>query len=275
MIEIPEAQTLAKQSNQFLTGRTMTKVEANHTPHGFAWYAGDPAQYPQILTDRVIESAFSVGGFVRIQAQDSEMVFFDGVNLRLIPAGTKRPAKHQFIAELDDGSALVVTTQMYGGIMAFAKGAWENGYYQVAADKPSPLSDEFSEVYFDKLCAGLPGKLSVKALLATEQRIPGLGTGVLQDILFISGIHPKKKLSALTDEDKERIYHAIKTVLREMTDQGGRDTEKDLLGAPGGYSTILSRKTAGTPCPRCNAIIKKEAYLGGSIYYCPSCQQAE
>ena len=32
MIEIPEAQTLAKQSNQFLTGRTMTKVEANHTP---------------------------------------------------------------------------------------------------------------------------------------------------------------------------------------------------------------------------------------------------
>jgi hypothetical protein len=27
-------------------------------------------------------------------------------------------------------------------------------------------------------------KLSLKALLATEQRIPGLGNGVLQDILF-------------------------------------------------------------------------------------------
>ena len=275
MIEIPEAQTLASQSNEFLKGRTMTKVEANHTPHGFAWYAGDPVQYPLILTDRVIEFAFSAGGFVRIRAQDAELVFSDGVNLRLIPAGVKRPAKHQFLAELDDGSALVASVQMYGGLMAFPEGTWENGYYQVAVDKPSPLSDAFSEAYFDELCASQPGKLSAKALLATEQRIPGLGNGVLQDILFYCGIHPKKKLSTLTDGDKERMYQAIKTVLREMTELGGRDTEKDLLDAPGGYPTVLSRKTAGTSCPRCNAIIKKEAYLGGSIYYCPVCQQAE
>ncbi|MFR3482665.1 MAG: endonuclease VIII [Clostridia bacterium] len=270
MIEIPEAQTLAKQSNQFLTGRTMTKVEANHTPHGFAWYAGDPAQYPQILTDRVIESAFSVGGFVRIQAQDSEMVFFDGVNLRLIPAGTKRPAKHQFIAELDDGSALVVTTQMYGGIMAFAKGAWENGYYQVAADKPSPLSDEFSEVYFDKLCAGLPGKLSVKALLATEQRIPGLGNGVLQDILFISGIHPKKKLSALTA--KTKAYLSNQTVLREMTDQGGAIRKGSIKCARGIRQSSAVRPPGHRAHGECH---HRRSHLGGSIYYCPSCQQAE
>jgi formamidopyrimidine-DNA glycosylase len=57
-----------------------------------------------------------------------------------------------------------------------------------------------------------------------------------------------------------------------MAEQGGPDTERDLFGQPGGYRTVLSRNTAGTPCPACGSIIVKEAYLGGSIYYCPRCQ---
>ncbi|MFA6873005.1 MAG: zinc finger domain-containing protein, partial [Bacteroidaceae bacterium] len=27
------------------------------------------------------------------------------------------------------------------------------------------------------------------------------------------------------------------------------------------------------PCPRCGNQIRKEAYMGGSIYYCPTCQK--
>jgi formamidopyrimidine-DNA glycosylase len=47
---------------------------------------------------------------------------------------------------------------------------------------------------------------------------------------------------------------------------------KDLFGQYGKYQTKLSKKTLGTPCPRCKNIIQKEAYLGGSIYYCSECQ---
>jgi formamidopyrimidine-DNA glycosylase len=43
--------------------------------------------------------------------------------------------------------------------------------------------------------------LSAKAFLATEQRIPGLGNGVLQDILFTAGIHPKRKMAAISEEE--------------------------------------------------------------------------
>jgi formamidopyrimidine-DNA glycosylase len=61
-------------------------------------------------------------------------------------------------------------------------------------------------------------------------------------------------------------------VLQAMVSQGGRDTETDLFGQPGGYQTVLSKNTVDKPCPVCAALIKKEAYLGGSIYYCPGCQ---
>jgi formamidopyrimidine-DNA glycosylase len=117
------------------------------------------------------------------------------------------------------------------------------------------------------------GKLSTKAFLATEQRIPGLGNGVLQDILWTAGIHPKRKLESLSDDEVGQLYNAVKTVLEAMVDGGGRDTERDLYGCNGGYRTILSRHTVDMPCPACGTPIRKAAYLGGSIYFCEGCQK--
>lgn len=69
------------------------------------------------------------------------------------------------------------------GLWCFKEGDFKNQYFLQAKEKPSPLSDEFDKVYFDSIISkqGNEG-LSAKALLATEQRIPGLGNGVLQDI---------------------------------------------------------------------------------------------
>jgi formamidopyrimidine-DNA glycosylase len=57
-----------------------------------------------------------------------------------------------------------------------------------------------------------------------------------------------------------------------MTNMGGRDTEKDLFGNIGGYKTILSKNTFKNPCPHCGDAIVKETYLGGAVYFCPTCQ---
>ena len=58
-----------------------------------------------------------------------------------------------------------------------------------------------------------------------------------------------------------------------MKDYGGRDTEKDLFGKPGGYRTILSSKTLTYPYRVCGSGLKREAFLGGNIYFCPECQK--
>jgi formamidopyrimidine-DNA glycosylase len=56
-------------------------------------------------------------------------------------------------------------------------------------------------------------------------------------------------------------------------EKGGRDTELDLFGRPGGYRTVLSKNAAGMPCPKCGTLIRKESYMGGSIYLCENCQE--
>ena len=105
---------------------------------------------------------------------------------------------------------------MYGGLWCFKEGDFENQYYFLAKEKLSPLSNEFDRTYFDSIISA-PGneKISTKALLATEQRIPGLGNGVLQDILYNARIHPKRKVNTFTDTDIENLYNSIKSTLAQ------------------------------------------------------------
>ena len=49
MIELPEALTLAKQINERLAGKVVRSTKAAHSPHKFAWYHRDPADYPAKL----------------------------------------------------------------------------------------------------------------------------------------------------------------------------------------------------------------------------------
>lgn len=117
-------------------------------------------------------------------------------------------------------------------------------------------------------------KKSAKAFLTTGQTIPGLGNGVLQDILYHTRIHPKKKIAGLTDKEKENLFYQVKETMNDLYRQGGRSTETDLFGESGKYVACLSKDTVSTACPRCGETIVKENYLGGSIYYCRGCQPA-
>ena len=272
MLEIPEALTIAAQIKETLSGRKIIKAEAAHSPHGFAFYFGDPQGYPALLEGKTISGAHANGGQVEIEAGDARITFHDGTAPRWYKAGSKVPPKHQLYLEFDDGGFIACTVQMYGGMMAFPEGANDNFYYLVGKEMPSPLSAAFDEAYFESIRDQVKPNTSVKALLATEQRIPGFGNGCLQDVLFTAGIHPQAKLSSLSDGQYAKLYESFKGILRAMADGGGRDTEKDLFGSPGGYVTILSSKTMGRLCPACGSTVLRKSYLGGNVYFCPTCQ---
>jgi formamidopyrimidine-DNA glycosylase len=274
MIELPEAIVLAKQMNQQLTGKCIARATANASPHKFAWYSGDPAGYNQKLAGKTIDSAAGIAGNVEVKVSDMKMLL--SAPLRFHPKGEKLPAKHQLLLEFTDGSALSCTIQMWGGMFCVKEGE-KIGFedYERARQQPSPLDMTFDRAFFDSLFgddAAAVGKLSAKEFLATKQRIPGLGNGVLQDILWTAKIHPRRKMATLSKAEVDQMFQAIKLVLKEMTDKGGRDTERDLFGHFGGYKTVLSKNTVDQPCLVCGTVIKKEAFMGGSIYYCAGCQ---
>ena len=274
MIEIPEAATMAVQLNGVVRGKKVVEVVAAHSPHKFAWYQGSPDAYPHLLKGKSIMESRSVGGMVEISVEKTIVVLSEGARPTFHAPEEKIPKKHQLLLQFQDGSSLSVTVQMYGGILVFLEGEGDNPYYLNAKEKPIPLSEKFDRAYFDGIMSaeGMD-KLSAKALLATEQRVPGLGNGTLQDILYNAKIHPKRKVGTFTQKETNMLFDSIKRTLVEMVKEGGRDTEKDLFGQPGGYKTKCSKNSVGKSCDICGAVIEKASYMGGSIYFCSGCQE--
>ena len=273
MIEIPESRVLARQINEVIKGKTIREVVPRRSPHKFAWYFQNPEDYQVLLTGRKIESAIGIGSMVEINASGAVILFGDGIRLTFHQTESDLPEKNQLLIEFEDHTYLSAVVLMYGGLWCFPTGRFDNPYYLGSKSKPFALDDSFNTAYFVGLIENpAVQKASAKAFLATEQRIPGLGNGVLQDILFRAGLHPKRKIGTFTPDEKSFLFEVLKTTLNEMVERGGRDTERDLFGKTGGYQTQMSKNTVGKPCLRCGETIVKEAYMGGSIYYCPHCQ---
>ncbi|MFV0396204.1 MAG: endonuclease VIII [Coprobacillaceae bacterium] len=272
MIELPEAIVVANQMKRILVDKKIIHIIKGQSPHKFAFFNKDLPNYEDILMNRVIEDVEAHGGHIEIVLGEYRLSLGEGVNIRYITHQSDLPNKHQLLLQFSDDTYVVVSIQMYGMIWLFKEGEFDNFYHNVTKEKPSPLSEEFSKEYFMNMLQETPVKLSAKAFLATEQRIPGLGNGVLQDILFNSKIHPKRKISTLSTVEKDCLFESIKSTLSNMRDLGGRNTEKDFFGNIGKYPTVLSNKTVKEPCPVCQGELIKKSYLGGSIYYCPVCQ---
>lgn len=276
MLELPEVVTLSKQVKAVLTGKTITQVFNATKPHKFTFYNSDPKEFGKLLVGKTILSSAGYGMFVDFYLSGNvTMSIGDGVITRYYGSGDKIPSNYQLLLTFDDDSFLVFTVAMYGFINVYQGDCLDNKYYRLSRESVSPLCKEYTEAHFDRLFAVAKHTLTAKALLATEQRIPGVGNGVTQDILFNARIHPKQKVLKLSDTGKETLFHSLKDTLMEMTVNGGRDTQTDLHGNPGGYGTILSAKTWKNSCPRCGGTIVKEAYLGGTVYYCSNCQRME
>lgn len=271
MLEFPETKTLAKQLKETILGRRVEKVCPPTKPHKFCWYNGEPQEYDNAIRGCKITGADGFGIFAELSFENGmKLSLNDGVNLRLL-SKEMSPKNYQLLMELDNGQVLVFTVVMYGGIFLH-DGSYDNKYYLASKNAVTPLSPEFPD-YYRKILSESKPSLSAKAFLATEQRFPGIANGVLQDILFAAGIHPKRKIFSLNEAEKAGLLEATQSILREMAELGGRDTEKDLFGFFGGYRTVMSKNGAGAGCPKCASLISKESYLGGSVYFCPQCQK--
>ena len=105
-------------------------------------------------------------------------------------------------------------------------------------------------------------KLSVYSYLGIQGR-------VIYDIIVIFLF----VCISLSDKQKDTLFHCVKDTLQDIYLAGGRNSETDLFGKKGGYIPTLSKDTVGKPCPVCGEDIRKENFLGGSIYYCFECQK--
>lgn len=273
MLELPESYTISKQITKVLKGKKIKSYELLHSPHRFAFFKGNEADYDELLIGKTVEAGTYKGGILELDTEDSLVFFSDGATPHYWEKAEDVPKKHQLRIDFEDGSCITCSIQMYAAIGIYPRRSCDDGYYISSSTKLNPLDEDFTYEYFKSLYHPDGKKLSVKAFLATEQRIPGLGNGVLQDILWQAGLDPRCDMKTLSEKEMKGLYEAVKKVITAMCKAGGRNVERDLFGNAGGYITKLCKLSLAKPCPKCGQPIEKANYMGGTVYFCIQCQR--
>jgi len=279
MIEMPEAATLARQMNEELTGKTISRFARGTQTHRFLWLNRPDEEYEGILPGRTVTGASHYGRSIYLFMGAEYMLWWSDAGGRILyhPPEVEPPAKYPLSWEFSDGSHLTYALQMWGAVKLLDRSEF-NAKPHAETGLP-PLHPGFTFERFEAMLDAYPekGSKGVKAfLVATGYALPdhinGLGNAILQDILFHARLSPKRKIPDITPGGRQALYAAIQSTIAGAIEKGGRCDETDLYGEAGGYTRLMDKNTAGTPCPNCGTSIQKISYLGGTCYLCPECQ---
>jgi formamidopyrimidine-DNA glycosylase len=294
VFELPESTVIAAQMNDVLPGRVVASGHLGNAPetpvgrelagrrgaprpapHKFVWYDRTDEEFAALTVGLTAGRAWAEGKWLFLTLDPGRVLLLGewGGRVGYHAAGEPLPARYHVWLEYTDGSSLVATTQMWGGVHLCEAGR-EHEVKYVKDMRPTPVDATFDQTSFIALVAAaqLDGKRSVKGLLTQDQLIPGLGNAIAQDIMFRARLHPRRDLRTLDDAEVGGLYAAITGTVRDVIAAGGRYDERDLYGRPGGYVRVMDAKAVGRPCPSCGAPIEKISYLGGACYFCPVCQ---
>jgi formamidopyrimidine-DNA glycosylase len=138
---------------------------------------------------------------------------------------------------------------------------------------PEPLSEELGAEALYRSTRGR--RQPVKSFLMDTRALAGIGNIYACEVLYRSGVHPKRAVGRIGRDAWDRLLQNLRLVLQEAIAAGGT-TIRDFQNAEGdaGYFAVSLRVygRAGEACSRCGARIRRIVQSGRSTFYCPHCQ---
>lgn len=117
---------------------------------------------------------------------------------------------------------------------------------------------------------------SIKVALLDQEVMAGLGNIYVDEVCFLSKLHPTMSCDLITKEDVENIIKYSKIVLDKAILAGGTTIRSytSSLGVTGRFQlSLLCHSREGEKCHVCNDTIIKTFVGGRGTYYCPTCQK--
>lgn len=118
--------------------------------------------------------------------------------------------------------------------------------------------------------------VSVKQFLLDQSIIAGIGNIYVNEILFLTKLHPATTVNKVTLNKFRQIIEVTQDVLAKAIDQGGTTIRSytSSLGVTGLFQQSLKvHNLAGMPCSVCGTPIKKITVAQRGTYLCPNCQK--
>lgn len=286
MPELPEVETIRRQLEPDLTGRTFDVVEVLD-PY-FAKPA-PPSVFETAAEGRTVIDVGRRGKYLVFELDNGRSLVIHlrmtGSITLLAPDGTANPGdariyrtgdEHRHLKvrfTLDDGGELLFADPRRFG-RGFIAPADELGQYFDARLGVEPLSPDFTVEELARVSAGRTGPL--KSFLLNQKAVAGVGNIYADEALHRAGLHPLSPGGSMKAEHHEALRDGVVEALQRGLDLGGAsiDDYRDARGETGAMQNeFLVHRREGEDCPRCGETIRRIVVGGRSTYFCPACQK--
>lgn len=175
------------------------------------------------------------------------------------------PGKHDHLVLRQKVHSLVFSDPRLFGRVLWHEGPGNPPWWIDRA--PDLLSDEFTK---DELAAFLARRKGapIKALLLMQERFPGVGNWMADEILWRARIHPATLGGKVPKANIPALWKATREVCREALRIIGKD-----WGDPPDSWLFNHRWKKGGHCPRCGGDLSHREIGGRTTCWCPACQK--
>ena len=294
MPELPEVETVRRQLEPEVVGRTIDRAEVLDE----RWSRPvRPHALERRLAGRRITSVGRRGKYLLVGLDDSAALV---MHLRMAGNLLLRPENAEGVQDLmhtdrfggprlyeastderhlrarirfDDGSELWFTDARRFGHAAVLK-AGEIDAYFASRLGVEPLSGELTAEALRGLAEGRRAPL--KSFLLDQTRVAGIGNIYADEALFRARLHPLTQAGSMKLEHCEDLVEGIVEALELALSAGGSsiDDYRDTRGERGSMQDeFLVHTREGEPCLRCGDTIRRVVVAGRSTYFCPGCQR--
>ncbi len=186
-----------------------------------------------------------------------------------LPTTPLKPGKGPIVlrVHLDDGSGIDFTeagTKKKLAVYVVRNLADVPG---VARLGPDPLT--LDRATFDALLDE-HARTQVKGLLRSQSVIAGIGNAYSDEILHAARVSPFALAGRLDDADRERIFVAIGSTLRDAVDRSKGLPASELKDDKRAAMRVHGR--TGQECPECGDVVREVSFADSSLQYCATCQ---
>jgi formamidopyrimidine-DNA glycosylase len=285
--ELPEVETVCRQLDPELAGRTIEALEVLDA----RWCRPTPPRKLEVAVDGAMIAGLMRRGKYLLLALDGartlvmhlrmtgNLVLVEGEEKldpsegRRLYEGERSVSERHLRARftLDDGRELWFTDpRRFGEAFLVEDAKLDARFAKLGVE---PLSGAFTPAALGEMAAGRTAPL--KSFLLDQSHVAGVGNIYADEALFRARLHPLSPAGSMKPEHLEALRDAVVAALEAGIDGGGAsiDDYRDGRGEKGSMQDeFLVHTREGEECPRCDGVIVRIVVSGRSTYYCPSCQ---
>ena len=275
MPELPETETIARDLDREIRGRTITRVEVSRPD---VLREVSAAELPDRLTGAKVLRGWRRAKLVVLDLDSGDRLVvqprFTGA--LLLSRGPLPPSEAPYSTlrfRLDDGRDLHYRDiRRLGTVALMSPDGFERYSRGLGIE---PLDPGFTTEHLSGILRG--SRQAVKKVLMDQRLIVGIGNIYANEACWRAGVDPSRAANALSADETERLHHGIVTVLQDSIAARGTSF-RDYRDASGGKGDFVRSLAAygrgGEPCARCGArLVETHAVDGRSTVLCVRCQR--